>query len=136
MRRTAQLLQHGWRLVDPQAVAAGPDDFRAYVQNSAAEFSVAQGVYTETRSGWFSDRTVRYLASGKPVLVQDTGLDGHLPVGEGLLVFKTLDEAAAGVRRIRQDYQRHCQAARHVAESCFDSDRVLGQMLKELGIEP
>jgi hypothetical protein len=77
-----------------------PDALRRYVQGSGAEFSVAQEVYTQTRSGWFSDRTVRYLASGKPALVQDTGFCRNYPVGEGLLAFSTLEEAVAGAGRI------------------------------------
>ena len=84
----------------PRVVASGPVAFREYVQASGAEFSVAQGIYVETQSGWFSDRTVRYLASGKPVLVQDTGFSRNYPVGEGLVAFRTMDEAVAGAERI------------------------------------
>ena len=87
---------NGWQVVDPAVVASDPLAFRRYVQQSGAEFSVAQGIYVDTWSGWFSDRSVRYLASGKPVLVQDTGWSRHYPVGEGLLTFRTLQEAARG----------------------------------------
>src|SRR5690606_32611144 len=83
----------GWRLVDARSTVPDPDSFRQYVQRSGAEFSVAQGVYVHTNSGWFSDRSVRYLASGKPVLVQDTDFSRNLPVGEGLIAFRTLEEA-------------------------------------------
>src|SRR5262249_25205339 len=78
----------GWRIVSPRAVAASAGDFRRYIQESDAEFSVAQGVYVQTNSGWFSDRTAHYLASGKPALVQETGFSRHVPVGEGLLSFR------------------------------------------------
>ena len=88
----------------PAVVASGPVAFRQYVQASGAEFSVAQGIYVETQSGWFSDRTVRYLASGKPALVQDTGFSRNYPVGEGLVAFRTMDEAVAGAERIARDY--------------------------------
>jgi hypothetical protein len=128
------LLQNGWELVDPRAVACGPEAFRSYVQGSGAEFSVAQGVYVETNSGWFSDRTVRYLASGKPALVQETGFSNLYPVGEGLLSFRTLEEAADGAERITGDYDKHCRAARAVAEEYFDSDKVLGKFTEELGV--
>jgi hypothetical protein len=128
------LRSQGWQIVDPRQVACGPLEFRDYVERSGAEFSVAQGVYVETRSGWFSDRSVRYLASGKPVLVQDTGLAPHYPLGEGLLVFRTMEEAVAGVQKILQDYEHHCRAARRLAETYFDSDKVLGQLLEEVGI--
>jgi hypothetical protein len=132
----AALLDHGWVITDPRSVASHPAAFRRYVQDSAAEFSVAQGIYVETNSGWFSDRSVRYLASGKPVLVQDTGFARHLPVGEGLIAFRTLDEAVEGTDRIVRDYEQHCRAARAIAEEYFDSDRVLGRFLDEVGIAP
>jgi hypothetical protein len=125
---------HGWHLREPAVVAGDPAAFRRYVQESAAEFSVAQGIYAETNSGWFSDRTVRYLASGKPALVQDTGFGRHLPVGDGLLAFRTLDEAAAGAERILSNYEWHCRAARDVAAAYFDSDKVLAQFLDEVGV--
>ena len=128
------LEQNGWRLVEPSLVAADPHSFRNYVQGSSAEFSVAQGMYVATNSGWFSDRSIRYLASGKPVLVQDTGLRAHLPVGEGLLVFSNLDEAIRGADEIVADYERHSAAARRIAERYFDSDYVLPQLLEQVGV--
>jgi hypothetical protein len=120
----------GWDLVDPET-AADPDGFRRYVRTSGAEFSVAQGIYVETKSGWFSDRSVRYLASGRPVLIQDTGLSQSLPVGDGLIAFRTFEEAAAGAQAIADDYERHARAARAVAEEHFDSDKVLGALLED-----
>lgn len=124
-----RLCAHGWRLVDPRAAAGGADGFRQYVQGSAAEFSVAQGIYVGTASGWFSDRSARYLASGKPVLVQQTGFDRTLPVGEGLLGFRSIEEAADGARRVVGDYARHARAARRLAETYFDSGVVLRDFL-------
>jgi hypothetical protein len=129
----AALHEHGWRLVDPITVAR-PDGFRSYVQGSGAEFSVAQGIYVDTNSGWFSDRSVRYLASGRPVLVQHTGFDASLPVGEGLLAFRTLEEAAKSADRIAADHHLHRQAARAIAERCFSSDLVLGRFCEQAGI--
>jgi hypothetical protein len=128
------LRDNGWRLVDPLAVAASPDDFRQYIQESGAEFSVAQGIYVETACGWFSDRTTRYLASGKPALVQDTGFSGSIPVGEGLIAFSTLDDAIAGAKSIMRDYDTHATAARALALEYFDSDKVLGHLLEEVGL--
>ena len=125
---------NGWRVVDPAVVAPDPWAFRRYVQQSGAEFSVAQGIYVDTQCGWFSDRSVRYLATGKPVLVQETGWSRHYPVGEGLLAFRTLQEAARGAEEIARNYHRHCQAARALAETFFDSDKVLGRFLEEVGI--
>ena len=129
-----KLQGHGWRIVDPRQAAHDPDAFRDYVQGSGAEFSVAQGVYVDTSSGWFSDRTAGYLASGKPALVQDTGLAGNYAVGEGLVTFRTLEEAIAGAERIGADYQAHSQAARALAERHFDSDKVLADFLSRAGV--
>ncbi len=127
-----RLQAHGWDLSDPRAASGTPAEFRHYIQGSGAEFSVAQGIYVDTHSGWFSDRTVRYLASGRPALVQDTGLGRHYPVGKGLLTFRTLDEAVEGAARIAADYPRQCGFARELAREFFDSDRVLGGILSAL----
>jgi hypothetical protein len=121
---------NGWHLADPVAVAGDPLAFRSYVQGSAAELSVAHPVYVETASGWVSDRTVRYLASGRPALVQDTGIGERYPVGEGLLTFRAPDEAVAGAEAIAADYGAHAQAARALAAAHFDSDLVLERFLE------
>lgn len=132
-----RLERRGWALVDPTEVAHTPGGFRDYVRGSGAEWSVAQGVYVETRSGWFSDRSARYLATGRPVVVQDTGLGRTLPVGEGLLTFRTLEEAAAAARDILRNYDRHRRAARRIAEEFFDARTVLtGFLERALGGRP
>jgi hypothetical protein len=128
------LRSHGWHLVDPSVVAADPVAFRRYLQGSLAEFSAAQGVYVETQSGWFSDRTAAYLASGRPALIQDTGLGRTYPVGEGLIPFRTFNQAVAGAERIAGDYERHSRAARRLAETYFDSDGVLRELLLPIGL--
>jgi hypothetical protein len=123
----------GWQLVDPHEVAGDTTAYVSFVQGSLAEFTVAKGIYTELRTGWLGDRTVCYLASGKPALVQDTGLAEHYPLGEGLITFSTLEEAAVGVEEILEDYSRHASAARRIAETHFDARVVLGRLLEELG---
>jgi hypothetical protein len=128
------LRSHGWRVVDPRDVAATPRAFRNYVRGSEAEFSVAQGVYAETGSGWFSDRTAAYLACGRPAVVQDTGLDKSLKSGHGLLVFTTPLQAASSVQEITSDYPARAVAARAFAENHLDSDRVIGRLLDRAGI--
>jgi hypothetical protein len=127
------LLDHGWLLVDPKKACGTADAFRDYVASSGAEFSAAQGIYVDTHSGWFSDRTVRYLASGRPALVQDTGFSRHYPVSKGLVAFRDLEEAVAGAKAIEGDYEQHCLAARRLAEEFFDSDKVIGQLVAEVG---
>src|SRR5205085_8613451 len=118
----------GWELLDP-ALVGDVDSFRRFVRSSGAEFSTAQGVYVETNSGWFSDRTVRYLACGRPALVQDTGFSEHLPTGEGLLVFTTLEQAVAGARELLADYPHHRAAAQRIAGEHFDGPRAIAPLL-------
>jgi hypothetical protein len=125
---------HGWRVVDPRRLVPDPRSFDDYILGSDAECSAAQGVYVGTNSGWFSDRTVRYLAAGKPALVQDTGFGRTYPVGEGLIAFRTLEEAVQGVRAIQRDPRRHQQASRALAAAFFDSDKVIGRLLDEVGV--
>lgn len=126
------LRRKGWHLVPPKTVAGSPDQYRDYIGSSRAEFMVAKNMYVETRGGWFSDRSACYLASGRPVLAQDTGLASYYPTGEGLLTFSTLDHAARGVEAISRDYSRHARAARQIAEELFDSDKVLTALLEKV----
>lgn len=122
----------GWTLVDPSSVASTTGDYRAFVAESQAELMVAKGIYVQSRSGWFSERSACYLASGRPVLAQDTGLRERYPTGSGLLTFDDLDGAVAGVESIRADYARHAADARAIAEQHFDSDRVLTRLVEAL----
>jgi hypothetical protein len=123
----------GWQLVDPRDAAHDTAAYLQFVQGSLAEFTVAKGIYVELQSGWLGDRTACYLASGKPALVQDTGLASHYPLGEGLVAFSTVDEAVAGVERILSDYPAQARAARRLAETEFDARIVLSRLLEELG---
>lgn len=129
-----RLADGGWTLVDPRAIAGDPWSYRHYVQGSKAEFGVAKHMYVETNSGWVSDRSLCYLASGKPVVTQDTGLGDHFPLGEGLITFRTLDDAVEAVKDVSGDYQRHARAARTIAEDYFDSNKVLKDLLDRLDI--
>jgi hypothetical protein len=128
----ALLRDTGWSLVDPSEVATTPAGYRAFIAESTAELMIAKGMYVQARSGWFSERSICYLASGRPVVAQDTGLRGLHPLGSGLLAFDTLDQAAACVESIAGDYARHSADARAIAEEVFDSDRVLGRLLVHL----
>lgn len=129
----ALLRDTGWSLVDPGEVATTPAGYRAFIAESTAELMIAKGMYVQSRSGWFSERSICYLASGRPVVAQDTGLGDLYPLGSGLLAFETLDEAAACVESIALGYKRHADDARALAEARFDSDRVLGRWLEQLG---
>lgn len=128
------LRENGWRLVDPRAVVADPHAYRRYIQGSAGELSIAKGMYVRTRSGWISDRTACYLASGKPVVAQDTGFERALPTGEGLVSFATLDQAAEAVAEVERNRARHARAARALAQEYLDSNRVLRRLVDEVGV--
>jgi hypothetical protein len=123
------LASHGWELTDPRRVAGSPQRYADFVRGSKGEFGLAKEGYVESRCGWFSDRSACYLASGRPVVAQDTGFTRHLPVGEGLLAFRAPGEAVAAIDRVAADYRRHAGAARDLAEELFDSKAVLERLL-------
>jgi len=125
----ARLAQNGWRVRHSTEVAGSPDAYRSYVQRSRGEFSCAKASCMEFQNAWVSDRTLCYLASGKPVVVQDTGPSSYLVNGEGMFRFSSLDAAAAALDAINRDYERHCRAARDLAETQFDAQRVLEGVL-------
>ena len=125
----------GWSVRDAHDVSQTPDAYRRYIQSSRGEFSIAKNVYVATLSGWFSCRSVCYLAAGRPVVVQDTGFRDFIPTGRGLFAFTTLDEAAAAVSAVEADYDLHSREAREAARTCFDSSLVLTRMLRQIGLE-
>ena len=131
----ALLDANGWHAVDPLAVAGDPWRYQQFIRRSSSELMVAKGMYVTSRSGWFSDRSACYLASGKPVVAQDTGLGDLLPAGAGLLTFSTPEEAAERMRELSADYARHAAAARAIAEEYFESSVVLRSLIRKLSIE-
>ena len=129
------LVDHGWKVVSP--VEMSLDIFGAYpnfFRRSRAEFTVAKDQNTRLRSGWFSERDACYLASGKPVVAQDTGFSNILPTGEGLFAFTTMAEALAAIEAINSDYRGHCEAARAIAEEYFEARGVAGRLLADVGL--
>ena len=123
----------GWELLDPTQVAGSPAAYRRFVQSSKAEIGIAKSGYVVSECGWFSDRSLCYLASGRPVLAQETGFSRDLPVGHGLFSFESVDDAVDSLDRMEKDYAHHCWAARSLAEEHFDSDRVLSRLLRNIG---
>jgi hypothetical protein len=124
-----RLLRHGWRVVSPDVVCPDLDSYRDYIASSRGEWSVAKHGYVAGQVGWFSCRSACYLATGRPVVVQDTGFSDVLPVGEGIVAFRTLDEAVDALADVESKYERHARAARAIAEEYFDSKRVLGELI-------
>jgi hypothetical protein len=121
--------ERGWVVHNPITAIGDPCGYQTFLQQSRAEFTVAKQGYVVSRSGWFSERSAAYLASGRPVVTQDTGFRDWLPAGEGLLTFATPEQAARCVDEVIQDYDHHCHAARALAEAHFDSHRVLQHLL-------
>lgn len=136
VRDLESLRANGWHLLDPSAVASTPQRYQQFVQGSWAEFGIAKSGYVVSRSGWFSDRSICYLASGRPVVAQETGFSNFLPTGTGLFAFRTIDDVVAAVEELDRDYDRHRRAARALAEDFFDSDRVLNRLLQSIGVSP
>lgn len=126
------LHENGWHLLNPAQVAQTPAHYRRFIQGSKAEFGIAKSGYVAARCGWFSDRSVCYLASGRPVLAQETGFSRFLPTGDGLFAFTTIEDVLTGVDVLQREYARHAQAARALAEAYFDSDKVLNRLLAQI----
>ena len=125
----ALLRGHGWRVEPSQEVAGTPEQYRDYIQRSRGEFSCAKPSCMRLQNAWISDRTLCYLASGKPAVVQHTGPSDYLPNGLGLHRFTTLDEAVTAIDRVNSDYERHARAARDIAATWFDGTAVLEHIL-------
>jgi hypothetical protein len=125
----AVLTRAGWHVRTASSISADPDTYRSYVAGSLGEFTVAKDQNVRLRTGWFSDRSATYLAAGRPVITQDTGFGDVLPVGEGLLAFSTVEEAAAAVAEVEADPIRHGKAASAVAREHFEATSVLRHLL-------
>ena len=131
MQDAKELENRGWRICHSRDVAGTPEAYQTYIRNSRGEFSCAKRSCLKFQNAWVSDRTLCYLASGKPVVVQHTGPSSLLPNGEGMFRFSTLKEAARAFSAINKDYERHSRAARQIAETLFDAKQVAGKILSE-----
>jgi hypothetical protein len=123
----------GWRVRNAIEFTRDPWQYQHFIQQSAGEFSVAKQGYVASNSGWFSERSANYLASGRPVVLQDTGFSDVLPTGEGLLAFTTPEEAVTCLQRVQRDLERHSCAARAIAAEYFDSSKILSDLLSQSG---
>jgi hypothetical protein len=127
-----RLEDEGWHLANPLEVALKPGDYQNYVRSSRGELTVAKHGYVVTNSGWFSERSAGYLASGRPVVTQETGFSEALPTGVGLFPFRDAREAILALEEIEKDFARHSIAARGIAEEYFNSGAVLSRLLSEI----
>jgi hypothetical protein len=130
-----QLRALGWRLHDPYPPTRDLWAYQSYLADSRGEFTVAKNAYVRPWSGWFSERDTCYMATGKPVIAQDTGFSVWLPAGDGVFAFNTLEEARDAIERMNSDYEHHCKAARRLVEDYFNSDQVLRDLLHKAGCE-
>jgi hypothetical protein len=120
----------GWKIRHALDVSSTPEHYRAYIQQSRGEFSCAKPSCMRLSNAWISDRTLCYLASGKPVVVQYTGPSGFLPDGDGLFRFRNPDEATAALCAVESRYAWHCRQARKLAEEHFDAQKVARHVLE------
>ncbi|HKF80981.1 MAG TPA: hypothetical protein VKB17_09180, partial [Thermoleophilaceae bacterium] len=123
------LRSHGWELVEPATVAGDMASYRGYIERSRAEIGCVQEVYAALRTGWMSDRSVCYLASERPVVLEETGVSDVVATGAGMLTFESIEGAAEAVARVDRDYDRHARAARRLAEEHFSAETCLPQMI-------
>jgi hypothetical protein len=133
-RPTEELRALGWIILEAGDVLPDHTSYHEFLRTSKAEWSVAKHGYVAARTGWFSCRTACYLALGRPAVVQETGWSDHLPAGDGLLAFSTLDEAVDAIADINDHYAEHQAAARALAEQYFDAKKVCGDLLVQAGI--
>jgi hypothetical protein len=131
-----ELRARGWSVVNPEVRARDPWAYRDYIRGSKGEFGIAKHGYVISRSGWFSERSACYLASGRPVIVQDTGFSQDLPTGDGVLTFEDPDGAAAAIEEVNRRYAHHCRAARELAAAYFDSQAILTRLLEDASGSP
>jgi hypothetical protein len=128
------LASHRWTIRNPREISADFDEYRNFIKSSRGEFTVAKGMNIRFRSGWFSDRAACYLAAGRPAIEGDTGFADVLPVGPGLWAFRDVREAAEAIRAVERNYAVASAHAVAVAREYFAADRVLGPMLKTVGL--
>ena len=126
-----RLKENGWHLSYPQKISADPWKYQQYIQQSKAEFSIAKHGYVTARTGWFSERSAGYLASGRPVVVQDTGFSDWLKTDYGIIPFSGIDEALFAIKEVNNNYNKHCKAARELAETYFESAKVLTELIEK-----
>jgi hypothetical protein len=129
-----ELYENGWNVADSVAISRNIETYEGYIKQSRGEFTVARDQYNRPRTGWSSDRSVCYLAAGRPVITQETGFSNHIPVGRGFFSYSTMDDILAALDAVESDYPSHCQAARDIAAAYFNTDVVLSSVMSRAGL--
>ncbi|HQY88882.1 MAG TPA: glycosyltransferase, partial [Tepidisphaeraceae bacterium] len=124
--------QNGWIIADAFEASRDPSAYQSWIQDSLGEFTVIKSLYAAEPSGWFSDRSACFLATGRPVITQSSGFEKWIETGEGLFTFSNLDEAARAVQSVIRDAEKHARAARALAEKHFDAKVVLRELLRQV----
>jgi len=127
----AELRGYGWRVVQAHPLSDAVA-YRAYICDSLGEWSIAKDQYVRPRTGWFSDRSVCYLAAGRPVIAQETGFSRFIPVGKGLFAFETEEDILAAIDAIRTDTEGNRRASRDIAAEYFAAEKVLGTLMERV----
>lgn len=128
-----EMRAHGWQIVPAHALS-DPVSYRSYICSSLGEFTIAKDQYVRLRTGWFSDRSVCYLAAGRPVVTQETGFSKFFPVGKGLFAFLTMDDILNAIEMVLTDYEGNSRAAREIAAEYFAAEKVLGSLMERMGL--
>ena len=128
----ALLSELGWDILNADALISDKENYRSFVQSSLAEFSITKETYIKSNSGWFSGRSAVYLASGRPVVTQDTTWSRYIPSGHGVMAIHDLESATDAVKEIKSNYKHHSAAATEIANEYFDSSRILGDILSHV----
>lgn len=129
-----KLKAHDWLVSDSISVSTDLDTYRSFIQSSRAEFTVARDQYVRGRTGWQSDRSVCYLAAGRPVVTEDTAFGKFVPTGEGLFAYSSQDDILQAIDAIESDYPAHCKAARELANEYLDAPKIVGSVLTRAGL--
>ena len=122
----------GWKIKSAPEICSTIQSYKKYIQSSIGEWSVAKNCYVKSNSGWFSERSAAYLASGRPVLLQETGYSKWLPTGNGVLAFENLNEAVEGIENVSNNYEIHCKEARSISIEYFNSEKVLRELIQSI----
>jgi hypothetical protein len=126
------LQSKNWKITNPLIPTRTPWTYQKFIQNSKAEWTIAKHGYTSSLSGWFSERSACYLASGRPVLTQETGFSKFIECGRGLLAFSSKEEVLDGIEKINSEYDKHCKGARELAINSFSYEKVLIKLLNSI----